>query len=295
MTNNRFALLNILVTIVFFFPISAESSTKNDLIINGNLSVALSPGFSFADFVFMKKRQPLVTFFYIRPNQGDSSNIQITTMGFGETTIWQEKETVTEQCKLPKGKLLTSDDVLKIDKLTNPMRICIKIPAQYLPEQGEKISGDVMVFFSDYSIKIPIEIRTKKMPIFWTGSLWFFGIIVPAVFTGLVGYILSYVTKPGLQKIDENLNFRRNKLQNDDQLQIFFGSIYAGAIEKSADKEFARVIQDDLNERGILDIIPGPRKVALNNALNKGNRVQIKRLLKKLFPRYKKTMIEAEK
>lgn len=226
--------------------------------------------------------EPIVTDFLIYPLGKVAFDVQVTTSGLGHVPLWSREP--SEDCGQPNG---SDRHVLLIEPLDRELRICAAIPPPDLSTGQGPLKGKFIVINPvGHTVEVGIDLLVPARHAFWTGFAWFFGLLVPAAITALVGYLATLASKPAFQRLDERIRFEKFKWEKTEDITAFFTSVYP-RVKAESDEIFAVEINNDLRDRGILNFIPGPRRAELERALKDQDREVIDTLLKRLFPRYK--------
>ena len=228
----------------------------------------------------------IVTDFLIRPLANAASHVQVTTTGLGSVALWSKDPSANcgAQPSGPPRRVLT------VGTLDRELRVCAAIPPRHFaPGQASMKGRFVVTSGVDRSVALDIELMSAPRHPFWVGVAWFFGLVTPAVVVGLVGFLVTVLTRPQLQRLEERLRFEKFKWENTQLVTQFFTDFYPVAAT-AAEAKFVLEVKDELTQKGILAAVPGPRRAELENAFNRKDRGDIVKQLKKLFPRYRRAI-----
>lgn len=285
----------VLLTAIFIIPLAisvilvpANTKIPPPLIVSGGTTVLYTPRQFVVDW-FSSSEEYVCTDIRLNPSV-TARDVSISTIGLGKVILKEVNPSATLDCK----KTISGEiGMWNLGEVSEPKRVLLKIGPVNLPGTGKARKGHVIVRASNMeSVKIPIQVERSPQGNFLTAATWFFGVLIPALLTALLGYLAKLaLDKRGAkdqQRKDEQMQLElliKFRQDNQSLLDDVFNQYYP-TVFKQGDKVFAQKLQDYFIRIDILNELPARDAMMLRKRFNEANREEIIKELVRLLPEW---------
>lgn len=240
----------------------------------------------------IRRSEVICTEFLIAPLRlgAPVDSLVLTSTGLGTVHLWRGDLSLETDCALGKGT-----NPLVISGPHSPTIIRARIGPLGLNKGFKALNGSVTVFVpGSKRVEIPISIQERTPSRFTTATLWFLGILVPAIIGAFIGYIGKVVTdRNQAAKLERDSFYTFIAGDGGNHVKRLFENFYPGIIDllqpgigKPDAVRFCRELRDELRERQILAALPHADRDELLALLDKADAAGVQTKLTALFPLY---------
>lgn len=245
----------------------------------------------------IRRSKSICTEFVVSPLKMRVDTMLVTSTGLGTVHLWRGDPARDLEC--PRG---AGANPLTISDIDRPTIIRARIGPVDLPKGFKAFNGSVTVSVpGSKRVELPISIQERSPSRFATATLWFLGVLVPALLGAFIGYVAKVLSdKKQAAKLEQENFYTFIAGDGGTQVKRLFENFYPSVIHLVQPGSlsynpvtFCRELRDELRERHILTALPRADRDELLALLDSANHKQVQTKLSALFPLYAPLITDA--
>lgn len=238
----------------------------------------------------LRRPEHICSVFAIRAVHTPFAGGVLTSTGLGQSTFAVVSGNKAQDCSAPYTRETFALDLPIIGQ--NGIQIRLRVPRRAFPEPGQHVDGRLrLTALPKFLTDVPLKLDGGQ-PSSWVRiASWAFGVLLPTVITGYIGYLLFIFQKKWESDSAEEDRFEEWVGDHWNELTTFFRTHLPNLMRENPDYlDWAASVETDLIAQCGLNQAPRRTRARVRHALASGPRGRALKAISRLYPDWKKVI-----